>query len=155
MSHMTDILLTESPQEYWSLSSSHIEEYLGDYDYYTEKKTEQLELEKMNQQEETDKTPATVKSDSKRSYEEEKEWKKKERQRLRRIEEIETTVQTIEENISRNDELLCDPEVYQDHEKVQAIHADNEKLNQEPGISFVRMGRTIHRRRLKKSSTSF
>ncbi|MBU8807117.1 ABC-F family ATP-binding cassette domain-containing protein [Bacillus subtilis] len=115
----------------FELSSSHIEEYLGDYDYYTEKKTEQLELEKMNQQEETNKTPATVKSDSKRSYEEEKEWKKKERQRLRRIEEIETTVQTIEENISRNDELLCDPEVYQDHEKVQAIHADNEKLNQE------------------------
>ncbi|MCY8279530.1 ABC transporter C-terminal domain-containing protein, partial [Bacillus inaquosorum] len=32
---------------------------------------------------------------------------------------------------SHNDELLCDPEVYQDHEKVQAIHADNEKLNQE------------------------
>ncbi|MCY8501936.1 ABC-F family ATP-binding cassette domain-containing protein [Bacillus inaquosorum] len=113
------------------LSPNHIEEYLGDYDYYTEKKTEQLELEKMNQQEETEKTPAAVKSDSKRSYEEEKEWKKKERQRLRRIEEIETAVQAIEENISHNDELLCDPEVYQDHEKVQAIHADNEKLNQE------------------------
>ncbi|TYS20650.1 ABC-F family ATP-binding cassette domain-containing protein [Bacillus subtilis] len=113
------------------LSPNHIEEYLGDYDYYTEKKTEQLELEKMNQQEETEKTPAAVKSDSKRSYEEEKEWKKKERQRLRRIEEIETAVQNIEENISHNDELLCDPEVYQDHEKVQAIHADNEKLNQE------------------------
>lgn len=113
------------------LSSNHIEEYLGDYDYYTEKKTEQLELEKMNQQEESEKTPASVKPDSKRSYEEEKEWKKKERQRLRRIEEIEATVQTIEENISHNDELLCDPEIYQDHEKVQAIHADNEKLNQE------------------------
>lgn len=31
----------------------------------------------MNQQEETDKTPATVKSDSKRSYEEEKNGKRK------------------------------------------------------------------------------
>ncbi|KUP39782.1 ABC-F family ATP-binding cassette domain-containing protein [Bacillus halotolerans] len=115
----------------YELSPNHIEEYLGDYDYYTEKKTQQLELEKMKQQEETEKATAAMKSDSKRSYEEEKEWKKKERQRLRRIEEIETTVQTIEEKISHNDELLCDPEVYQDHEKVQAIHADNEKLNQE------------------------
>ncbi|WIG47587.1 ABC-F family ATP-binding cassette domain-containing protein [Bacillus halotolerans] len=115
----------------YELSPNNIEEYLGDYDYYTEKKTQQLELEKMKQQEETEKATVAMKSDSKRSYEEEKEWKKKERQRLRRIEEIETTVQTIEEKISHNDELLCDPVVYQDHEKVQAIHADNEKLNQE------------------------
>ncbi|OIK19400.1 ABC-F family ATP-binding cassette domain-containing protein [Bacillus amyloliquefaciens] len=114
------------------LSQDHAEEYLGDYDYYTEKKAQQLELEEMKRQEKEQAQPAgKVKQDTKRTYEEEKEWKKKERQRLRRIEEIEAAVSSAEEKISANEELLCDPEVYQDHEKVQTIHAENEALNQE------------------------
>ncbi|WP_045508144.1 ABC-F family ATP-binding cassette domain-containing protein [Bacillus amyloliquefaciens] len=114
------------------LSQNHAEEYLGDYDYYTEKKAQQLELEEMKRQEKEQAQPAgKVKQDTKRTYEEEKEWKKKERQRLRRIEEIEAAVSSAEEKISANEELLCDPEVYQDHEKVQTIHAENEALNQE------------------------
>ncbi|ASF27790.1 MULTISPECIES: ABC-F family ATP-binding cassette domain-containing protein [Bacillus amyloliquefaciens group] len=114
------------------LSQDHAEEYLGDYDYYTEKKAQQLELEEMKRQEKEQAQPAgKVKQDTKRTYEEEKEWKKKERQRLRRIEEIEAAVSSAEEKISANEELLCDPEMYQDHEKVQTIHAENEALNQE------------------------
>ncbi|MFP3674370.1 ABC-F family ATP-binding cassette domain-containing protein [Bacillus sp. SIMBA_031] len=114
------------------LSPDHAEEYLGDYDYYTEKKAQQLELEEMKRQEKEQAQPAgKVKQDTKRTYEEEKEWKKKERQRLRRIEEIEAAVSSAEEKISANEELLCDPDVYQDHEKVQTIHAENEALNQE------------------------
>ncbi|MCZ4246271.1 ABC-F family ATP-binding cassette domain-containing protein [Bacillus amyloliquefaciens] len=114
------------------LSQDHAEEYLGDYDYYTEKKAQQLELEEMKRQEKEQAQPAgKVKQDTKRTYEEEKEWKRKERQRLRRIEEIEAAVSSAEEKISANEELLCDPEVYQDHEKVQTIHAENEALNQE------------------------
>lgn len=114
------------------LYQDHAEEYLGDYDYYTEKKAQQLELEEMKRQEKEQAQPAgKVKQDTKRTYEEEKEWKKKERQRLRRIEEIEAAVSSAEEKISANEELLCDPEVYQDHEKVQTIHAESEALNQE------------------------
>lgn len=114
------------------LSQDHAEEYLGDYDYYTEKKAQQLELEEMKRQEKEQAQPAgKVKQDTKRTYEEEKEWKKKERRCLRRIEEIEAAVSSAEEKISANEEALCDPEVYQDHEKVQTIHAENEALNQE------------------------
>ncbi|MGE0912175.1 ribosomal protection-like ABC-F family protein [Bacillus atrophaeus] len=114
----------------FELSRNNVEEFLGDYDYYTEKKTQQRELEELEQQTaEQVQSSAAGKSESKRSYEEEKEWKKKERQRIRRIEEIESNVSEIEEKISHNEEMLCDPEVYQNHEKVQAIHADNENLN--------------------------
>ncbi len=86
----------------------------------------------MKRQEKEQAQPAgKVKQDTKRTYEEEKEWKKKERRRLRRIEEIEVAVSSAEEKISANEESLCDPDVYQDHEKVQTIHAENEALNQE------------------------
>ncbi|WP_411809601.1 ABC transporter C-terminal domain-containing protein, partial [Bacillus haynesii] len=72
---------------------------------------------------------ASEKPGTKKSYEEEKELKRKERQRQRRIEEIETRITAIEEQIEKNEELLCEPDVFQDHEKVQEIHSENERLN--------------------------
>lgn len=79
---------------------------------------------------------------------------KKERQRLRRIEEIETTVQTIEENISRNDELLCDPEVYQDHEKYKLSMQTMRSLIRSWNL-FCPNGKNYPQKKIKKSSTSF
>ncbi|MGE7203876.1 ABC-F family ATP-binding cassette domain-containing protein [Bacillus haynesii] len=113
------------------LSRDKAEEYLGDYDYYTEKKAEQLELKELEKQTEERRKNASEKPGTKKSYEEEKELKRKERQRQRRIEEIETRITAIEEQIEKNEELLCEPDVFQDHEKVQEIHSENERLNEE------------------------
>ncbi|MCF7616835.1 ABC-F family ATP-binding cassette domain-containing protein [Bacillus sonorensis] len=117
----------------FELSPEKVEEYLGDYDYYTEKKAQQLELEELEKQktQERRKTASEKEAGAKRSYEEEKEWKRKERQRQRRIEEIETRITAIEDQIEKNEELLCEPEVFQDHEKVQEINSENEHLNDE------------------------
>ncbi|MDA1477046.1 ABC-F family ATP-binding cassette domain-containing protein [Bacillus changyiensis] len=119
----------------FELSSEKAEEYLGDYDYYTEKKAQQLELEELEELEKqrTDvhKQTSTEKPSSKRSYEEEKEWKRKERQRQRRIEEIESTITNLEEQIEKNEQLLCDADVFQDHKKVQEINSENEQLHVE------------------------
>ena len=113
------------------LSRDKAEEYLGDYDYYTEKKAQQLELKELEKQTEERQKNASEKPGAKKSYEEEKELKRKERQRQRRIEDIETRITAIEEQIEKNEELLCNPDVFQDHEKVQEIHSENEQLNEE------------------------
>ena len=113
------------------LSRDKAEEYLGDYDYYTEKKAQQLELKELEKQTEQRQKAASEKPGAKKSYEEEKELKRKERQRQRRIEDIETRITAIEEQIEKNEELLCNPDVFQDHEKVQEIHSENEQLNEE------------------------
>ncbi|TWL86744.1 ABC-F family ATP-binding cassette domain-containing protein [Bacillus licheniformis] len=113
------------------LSRDKAEEYLGDYDYYTEKKAQQLELKELEKQTEERQKAASEKPGAKKSYEEEKELKRKERQRQRRIEDIETRITAIEEQIEKNEELLCNPDVFQDHEKVQEIHSENEQLNEE------------------------
>ncbi|MED1742285.1 ABC-F type ribosomal protection protein [Bacillus swezeyi] len=116
----------------FELSPERVEEYLGDYDYYTEKKAQQLELEELEKQQAEERNQSvSEKAGTKRSYEEEKEWKRKERQRQRRIEEIETRITAIEGKIEQNEELLCEPDIFQDHEKVQDIHAENEELNDE------------------------
>lgn len=115
----------------FELSPTETKEYLGDYDYYLEKKNEQLELEAIQENEALKKQAAKPVETAKLSYAEEKELKKKERQKQRRIEEIEERIAVIEAKLGENEELLCDPAIFQDHEKVQNIQTENDTLHQE------------------------
>lgn len=101
------------------LSGSGATEYLGDYDYYVEKKQEQEELLALNEQ--VDTTASRPVKQDKNNYQLDKEAKKLERQRKRRMEEIEEQIEALETVIDANDQLLCDPNVYQNHEKVMEI----------------------------------
>jgi ATP-binding cassette, subfamily F, member 3 len=117
----------------FELSSRKLNEYLGDYDYYLEKKEEQLELERLEQEADDrslshKQNSALSQQESKLTYQQEKELKKLERQKQRRIEEIEAEIAGLEEKIEQNEALLCDPEIYQNHEEVQKINTENELL---------------------------
>ena len=100
-------------------------EYLGDYDYFVEKKLEQAELKALA--ENTQSSVNSVKQE-KNSYQQDKEAKKLERQRLRRIEEIEGKIEELEQSIEKNEQLLCEPEIFQDHEKSLEILQENEQI---------------------------
>ncbi|MDX5476095.1 MAG: ATP-binding cassette domain-containing protein [Bacillaceae bacterium] len=116
------------------LSPAGTTEFLGDYDYYVEKKEEQLELEALERQTETASQVKTKFSKSEsvepKSYAQEKEQKKLERQRKRRIEEIEKEIERLEEKQEENETLLCDPEVYQNHVKVHELNTENEEIQE-------------------------
>lgn len=114
----------------FELSSDNLKEYLGDYDYYMTKKEEQLELLRLEQKPEdkSSQKATSPQQEAKLSYQQEKELKKQERQKQRRIEEIEDEIATIEEQVEKNDALLCDPDIYQNHEEVQKINTENDLL---------------------------
>ena len=116
------------------LTKEGITDYLGDYDYYIDKKNEMLELEKMNNQSQKEKDQAS-KEDAKLKFEKEKEEKQKQRQRLRRIEEIENEIMTLEEKVEELEQLLCDPEVFQDHEK--STEYNDELQNKQESIELL------------------
>jgi len=97
-------------------------EFLGDYDYYLEKKLEQEELLELSKI--TNGNKAAAAETDKNSYQLDKEAKKIERQRLRRIEEIEKLIEELEQQVAKQEELLCDPEVFQDHEKVYSLNTE-------------------------------
>lgn len=105
------------------LSSEGLTEYLGDYDYYIEKKAEQEELERIKN-ESTKVTAKTSEQDNegKESYEDVKRAKQEERKRLRRIEELEQTIEELEESIQAMETELFDPSVYSDHEKANDLN---------------------------------
>lgn len=110
------------------LSADESQEYLGDYDYYVQKKLEQEELEALEQAT----TISNVKKvEEKVSYHADKETKKRQRQIKRRLEEIEKRIEELEAIITAQNEQLCEPEIYQDHEKVMEINKIVDEANTE------------------------
>ncbi|GGG31129.1 multidrug ABC transporter ATP-binding protein [Lysinibacillus alkalisoli] len=101
------------------LSTTGSFEYLGDYNYYVEKKQELAELALLKQQETTVKKNAVVPHPQKID----KEVKKRERQLLRAIEALENDMQKENLLIHHYEEELCQPEIFANHEKVATIQA--------------------------------
>ncbi|WP_163102973.1 ABC-F family ATP-binding cassette domain-containing protein [Peribacillus alkalitolerans] len=109
----------------FELSQSGAEEFLGDYDYYLEKKQEQAELEMLESLNKVE----IVKVDDKSNYQLDKEAKKVERQRIRRLEEIENKMELLEAEIASLNAQLCDPDIFQDHKKVLDLNQQLENAN--------------------------
>jgi ATP-binding cassette subfamily F protein 3 len=112
------------------LSRNSSTEYLGDYDYYVEKKLEQEELKALALAASGQKF-TKVESADRISYQQDKESKKLERQRKRKLEEIEQKIALLEEQIEVYQNQLCDPEIFQDHGKVLELNNKNEEAKAE------------------------
>jgi ATP-binding cassette, subfamily F, member 3 len=110
------------------LDGNGVTEYLGDYDYFVEKKLEQQELKELEHKQQE---AIVSTSQDKNSYQQDKEAKKLERQRLRRIEQIENEIEELEQAVDKNEQLLCDPEVFQDHEKSLEINVELETYREQ------------------------
>ncbi|WP_324628208.1 ABC-F family ATP-binding cassette domain-containing protein [Bacillus cereus] len=112
------------------LSTEGAQEYLGDYDYYVEKKNEMIERAELEQQE-SDVPVQKVIAQEKLNYLEEKEHKKLERQRTRKIEELEQSIVELEEEIATLEDQLCLPEIYADYEKASEITTKKQTLQEQ------------------------
>ena len=99
-------------------------EYLGDYDYYVEKKLELEEIALEKAAEQQAKKPAPVKEKKATNNSIDKEAKKKERSIRRKIEALETDMATFDTQIADYEAQLCDPAVYSDHEKTFTIQSE-------------------------------
>ncbi|PHD41567.1 ABC transporter ATP-binding protein [Bacillus toyonensis] len=115
------------------LSTEGAQEYLGDYDYYVEKKNEMIERAAFEHQEQQE-NPAPVQktvAQEKLNYLEEKERKQLERQRTRKIEELEQNIVSLEEEIATLEDQLCLPEIYADYEKASEITTKKQTLQEQ------------------------
>ncbi|WP_107840543.1 ABC-F family ATP-binding cassette domain-containing protein [Metasolibacillus meyeri] len=95
-------------------------EYLGDYDYYVEKKQELAELAAMKESSAVEASSIAKVSTSTID----KDAKKRERQIRRQLEEIEGKMTALNEQIAVLEEQLCNPAIFSDHEK--ALNIQNE-----------------------------
>ncbi|KGR77172.1 ABC-F family ATP-binding cassette domain-containing protein [Ureibacillus sinduriensis] len=105
-------------------------EYLGDYDYYLEKKQELAELAEMKaaaQRTSLKTTDATMASKASTSQID-KDAKKRERQIRRTVEELEAKMMEYSEQISSIEAKLCEPDIFKDHEQVMKYQTELDSI---------------------------
>lgn len=95
-------------------------EYLGDYDYYLEKKSI---LKVKNQEEKCENT-----SSSKEEWKRQKEEQAKTRKLQNQIALIEKEIENLEQRCDEIDQLLCQEEIYSDFEKSAPLIKEKEEL---------------------------
>lgn len=101
-------------------------EYLGDYDYYVEKK---LETEELKALEEAENPVIINKAETSSSTSQiDKEAKKLERQLTRQLEEVEQNMERLDLQIAETEEQFADPEIFQDHERLMPLQQQLEEL---------------------------
>ena len=92
--------------------------YIGDYDYYLEKKEHLTEIYAGEQQDDTDQGDL---AQSKREWQEDKERKAKERKRLNDLKKTEQRIHELEEHNKVIEEMLAQEEFFSDPEKCHEL----------------------------------
>ncbi|UOQ49096.1 ABC-F family ATP-binding cassette domain-containing protein [Gracilibacillus caseinilyticus] len=114
--------------------------YIGDYDYYVEKKQEEQELAALKEAEQAETVKKTT---AKSDFEQEKQLKKEQRKRDRRITEIENEIEALELEMEEIHHQLADPEVFQDHEKALEL-SNQEKAAQAKMDELMEEWESLH-----------
>ena len=94
------------------LSKDGIAEYLGNYEYYVEKKNEVI-----FEEEEESKTKTQIKLEKKK----EREKREKEKEKKVEIQNAEKLISELEGKIHKIDALMCNPDFYEDPEKIKEL----------------------------------
>lgn len=106
--------------------------YLGDYDYYLQKKAELEALESLEEQagstDSTDEQTTTNATDTKLSFEARKERQKEERKLTRSIEALEAKLEEVEEAIHAVQTQLSKPELFTDSDAIERLSKENDQL---------------------------
>jgi len=104
------------------LNSNGNQTYLGNYDYYIEKKKEKISLAEPEEKEEKTKT----------QLKEEKRKEREERESLKAIaknqKRLEAEISELEEKITELEELMCQEEIYSNEDKSREVHQESEQL---------------------------
>ncbi len=105
--------------------------YLGDYDYYLEKKKEEEEIAELQAKEET-----AIEAPKKKFYQD-KEQQKLIRSLRRKIEAIEETLATLDEKIDALEAQMSQPEILNDHVQLLALtnELEAQKAEQEEQLA--------------------
>ncbi|AKL93858.1 drug resistance ABC transport system ATP-binding protein [Clostridium aceticum] len=104
------------------LNCDSAETFLGNYDYYVEKKKGQFFEE--------EDVPTKTKTQLKEERRKEKEERDRARQLSKKREKIEEEIMTLEEKLSQLEALMCQEEVYSNPDKSKEIHQETVKVKE-------------------------
>ena len=114
--------LNQVTNKIFEFSQNNIKTYLGNYDYYIEKKRINKELFKK------DIIPNQTKTEFKKELQLQKEKQKLIKKKKQRSEKIFQEIEMFEEALQSNEELLCKKEIYTNGSEVKKINIKNSNL---------------------------
>src|SRR5690625_4427750 len=100
--------------------------YLGDYDYYMDKKKEEEEIRILQESVEVVET----KDKGRLSFEQEKLKQSEQRKKERRISQLEEQIQELELELASLEDAMTEPEVYENHETALEYTKKTSELKQ-------------------------
>ncbi|TRM11384.1 ABC-F family ATP-binding cassette domain-containing protein [Lentibacillus cibarius] len=100
--------------------------YLGDYDYYMEKKQEEAEIKRLVEAEES----PVKQGQRKTTFHENKQLQRERRKVQRRIEELEAAIEQHETELAALEQKMAEPDIYEDHEKALELTEETNQLKQ-------------------------
>lgn len=109
------------------LSENGTKVYLGDYDYYLEKKQEERELQALLQVEQEEEVNPSA---GKQSFQLSKEQQKQLRQARRKVEQIENQLAKLEDDIANYQTQMADPDILDDHVQLQKLNQQLEEAQE-------------------------
>ncbi len=109
------------------LSENGTKVYLGDYDYYLEKKQEERELQALLQVEQEEEVNPSA---GKQSFQLSKEQQKQLRQARRKVEQIENQLAKLEDDIANYQTQMADPAILDDHVQLQKLNQQLEEAQE-------------------------
>ena len=98
--------------------------YLGDYDYYLEKKREEAEIAAMLA--DSDNSQPSAPSTGKQTFQQSKEQQKILRSLQRKVAEVEDNLATIEETLHNLEKAMAEPDVLEDHVRLTDLNSQLE-----------------------------
>ena len=109
----------------FELSRQGMTEYLGDYDYYVDKKNEQRQLAELEARQ-TSKQPEQEKEppDGKAHFLQDKQQKKEKRRLIRSNKQLETQIGELEKQIGQSEQSLLRPDTYNNPQKARDIQTE-------------------------------
>lgn len=120
--------LNEVTNKTFELSKEKLDTYLGNFDYYIEKKKMNKAL--LKEDEDDGKTKTQLKKERKERRERRDEIKNKKQ----RMDDIMSTIEDLEMQLKGNEQLMCKEEIYSDGEQMKKISEENDaielKINQ-------------------------
>ncbi len=110
----------------YELENKKLKKYLGNYDYYKEKKQELKEDSNKNKE-----NKESNKKDN--YYFRQKERERKERRRKRKLNKIEDTIEEKEKKVKELEHKMADPDNIEDFKKLNSLKKEHQELKDELG----------------------
>lgn len=122
--------INKNAERIFELTADGIEIFLGNYDYYVERKEIEAEKSRLAGKKQDDQEKDKKHSDAALSFAEQKRIQSEARTRQRKIDQLEREIEAKETRLAAVELQMTEPEIFTDHEKMNELSTEADELKE-------------------------